>query len=138
MSDMTDFNQQIINEFRANGGVVGGPFEGATVVLLTTTGARSGQPRLCPLVAQVADDGTVYVFASKAGAPTHPSWYHNLVANPTVTVEIGTDKFDASAEVLPRAERDAVYAEQVRRSPQFGEYEAATDRVIPVVALRRA
>jgi deazaflavin-dependent oxidoreductase (nitroreductase family) len=137
VSDVTDFNTMIIDEFRANAGVVGGPFEGASVVLLTTIGAKSGVERLIPLVCQSADDGMLYVFASKGGAPTNPDWYHNLVANPVVTVEFGAESFAATAIEVTGAERDAVYEEQVRLSPQFGEYQANTDRVIPVIALRR-
>lgn len=138
MSEMNDFNQQIIEEFRRNQGVVGGPFAGAPVVLLTTTGARTGRTRTNPLVAQLADDGTtLYVFASKAGAPTHPDWYHNLVAHPEVVVEFGTDRFDAVAEPLTGAVRDEIYARQEARFPDFAAYQQRAGRVIPVVALRR-
>src|SRR5580658_7696987 len=112
MSEMTDFNQAIIEEFRANHGVVGGGFAGAPVVLLHTTGARSGQPRVNPLVSLPRDDGTLYVFASKAGAPTHPDWYHNLVAHPEVQVELGDDTFSATASEVTGDERDRIYAEQ--------------------------
>ncbi len=99
MSEMDDFNTRIIEEFRANDGVVGGPFEGATLVLLHTTGAKSGAERVTPVVARL-DGDDLYVFASKAGAPTHPDWFHNLVADPSVTVELGTDTFAATAVVL--------------------------------------
>jgi deazaflavin-dependent oxidoreductase (nitroreductase family) len=136
MSDMNDFNAQIIAEFRGNGGEVGGPFAGATIVLLTTTGARSGQPRTNPVVARIEGDN-LYVFASKAGAPTNPDWFHNLVAHPEVTVELGTDTFTARAEVVQGDERDRVYAAQAAEFPNFAEYEASTDRVIPVVRLVR-
>jgi deazaflavin-dependent oxidoreductase (nitroreductase family) len=133
---MSDWNTQLIAEFRANEGRVGGQFEGAPVLLLTTTGAKSGQARTSPMMYLASDDPKrVYVFASKAGAPTNPDWYHNLVANPTVTVELGAETFEASAEPVTGAERDAIYAEQARRYP---EYEAKTTRVIPVVALTRA
>ncbi|HWD55227.1 MAG TPA: nitroreductase family deazaflavin-dependent oxidoreductase [Acidimicrobiales bacterium] len=137
MSEMNDFNAKIIDEFRANHGVVGGPFDGAPVVLLTTTGARSGAERVNPLVALV-QDGTVYVVASKGGAPTDPDWYHNLVAHPEVEVEIGHEKFDAEAHVVTGAERDRLFAAQVAQMPGFADYEArAGERVIPVVELRR-
>jgi deazaflavin-dependent oxidoreductase (nitroreductase family) len=136
VADMDDFNRQVIEEFRSNGGVVGGPFAGSTVLLLTTTGARSGRTRVTPVVSRT-EDGDVFVFASKAGAPTHPDWFHNLVANPSVTVELGTDTYPATAEVLEGAERDRVYAAQAEQFPNFAEYQAATDRVIPVVRLVR-
>ncbi|MFN8050714.1 MAG: nitroreductase family deazaflavin-dependent oxidoreductase [Acidimicrobiales bacterium] len=133
---MHDFNASIIAEFRANGGKVGGPFEGATMIVLTTTGAKSGQLRTIPLVCR-PDGDRIVIFASKAGAPTNPDWFHNLVANPTVHVEYGTDSYDATAEVLTGEERDRIYAEQAAESPAFAEYQANTDRVIPVVALNR-
>jgi len=136
MTDRNEFNAQVIAEFRANGGAVGGAFEGATILLLTTTGARSGLERVTPVVCRV-DGDDVYVFASKAGAPTDPDWFHNLVANPEVGVELGTDTFRARAVVLDRASRDRVYAAQAAEYPNFAEYEAATDRVIPVVRLDR-
>ncbi len=140
MSAMDEFNQPIIDEFRANGGKVGGMFAGSTIVLLTTTGAKSGQKRLNPLAAQVDDDGTVYVFASAAGAPKDPDWYRNLVAHPQVEVEIGTDRYTATATTLSGAARDAIYERQKATSPQFSEYEEKTKgiRTIPVVALARA
>jgi deazaflavin-dependent oxidoreductase (nitroreductase family) len=137
MSTMSDFNKKIIDEFRANHGVVGGPFDGAAVVLLSTTGAKSGQRRTNPLAALVGEDGTLYVFASKGGAPTNPDWYHNLVAHPEVEVEFGDERFAAVATPVTGAERDRLYAEQVARMPGFGDYEKATTRVIPVVELRR-
>jgi deazaflavin-dependent oxidoreductase (nitroreductase family) len=137
MSEYKDWNQKVIDEFRANEGKVGGQFEGAPVLLLTTTGAKSGRRHTTPTMYQAGDD-TLYVFASKAGAPTHPDWYHNLVANPTVTVEVGTDTYEATAVPVSGADRDRVYAEQVARYPGFGEYQEKTTRVIPVVALTRA
>ncbi len=136
MSDMDEFNTAIIEEFRANGGVVGGPFEGATIVLVTTTGAKSGKVRVNPLVARLEGDN-VYVFASKAGAPTNPDWFHNLVADPSVTVEFGSETFAARAEVLEGEDRDRVYAAQAEQVPTFAEYQAGTDRVIPVIRLAR-
>jgi deazaflavin-dependent oxidoreductase (nitroreductase family) len=136
MSEMDDFNTRIIEEFRANDGVVGGPFEGATLVLLHTTGAKSGAERVTPVVARL-DGDDLYVFASKAGAPTHPDWFHNLVADPSVTVELGTDTFAATAVVLEGGARDEVYAAQAAVFPNFAEYQEKTDRVIPVVRLDR-
>jgi deazaflavin-dependent oxidoreductase (nitroreductase family) len=136
MPDMNDFNTKIIEEFRSNDGVVGGQFEGAPLLLLTTTGAKSGQPRVAPMMYRPEGD-RLYVFASKAGAPTNPDWYHNLVANPEVSVEVGKEQFEAHATVVDRAERDRIYAEQAAVYPGFAEYEAKTDRVIPVVALDR-
>jgi deazaflavin-dependent oxidoreductase (nitroreductase family) len=138
MNDFNDFNQQIIAEFRANDGVVGGPFAGAPLVLLTTTGAKSGIERTQPLVCREGDGGTIYVFASKAGADTHPAWFHNLVAHPRVTVERGSERYAAIATPVEGAERDAIFAANAAERPQFAEYEAKTTRVIPVVALNRA
>lgn len=136
---MSDFNARIIEEFRANEGVVGGPFAGAPMVLLTTTGARSGEPRVSPLVCSTGEDGTLYVFGSKAGATTHPAWFHNLKADPRVTVEFGSERFDAVADEITGEERDAIFARQAVRMPQFAEYEQkAAGRTIPVVALRRS
>lgn len=137
MSDMSDFNRGIIDEFRANGGKVGA-FGDAPLVLITTTGAKSGKSLVTPLVSQPQDDGTLYVFASYAGAPKNPAWYHNLVAHPEVEVEFGTDRFTATATPLTGAERDAIYSRQKELFPQFAEYETKTDRVIPVVALVRS
>jgi deazaflavin-dependent oxidoreductase (nitroreductase family) len=137
MTDAVDWNQKIIDEFRANEGKVGGQFEGAPLLLLTTTGAKSGRRHTTPVMYLPGDESTVYVFASKAGAPTDPQWYRNLVANPTVTVEIGTDKYDATASTLERDERDKKYAVQAKKYPGFAEYQEKTTRVIPVVALTR-
>jgi deazaflavin-dependent oxidoreductase (nitroreductase family) len=131
-----DWNTKIINEFRENGGKVGGPFEGAPLLLLTTTGRRTGVPRTSPMM--YLDDGTGrwLVFASKAGADTDPDWFHNLRANPEVTVEIGDrPQVKARAVVLEGEERDRWFAEQASRYPGFAGYQTKTDRVIPVVAL---
>ena len=114
--------------------MVGGPFEGATLLLLHTTGAKSGLERVNPMM-YLEQDGRTFVFASKAGAPTHPDWYHNLVANPAVTVEIGTDTRSATAIVLDDDERASVYAVQAERFPGFAEYQSKTSRTIPVVEL---
>jgi deazaflavin-dependent oxidoreductase (nitroreductase family) len=136
MADTNDFNTQIIEEFRANAGVVGGQFEGAPILLLTTTGAKSGQPRIAPMMYR-SEGERVFVFASKAGAPTNPDWYHNLVAHPEVTVEIGVERFNAHASPVTGAERDRIYTEQGTQYPGFAEYQEKTDRVIPVVELKR-
>lgn len=132
----TDFNASIIAEFRANGGKVGGPFEGAPMVLLHTTGAKSGKERVNPLV--YTRDGDRYVvIASKGGAPTNPDWYHNVRANPRVTLEVGEETFEATATVVDGAERDRLFAAQAELMPGFKDYEKNTDRVIPVVVLDR-
>jgi len=129
-----DFNAQIIDEFRANQGRVGGPFEGSTLLLLHHVGAKSGKDRLNPLVYN--RDGERYVvFASKAGAPSNPDWYHNLKAHPNVTIEVGTDTIEVRAEEATGEERDRLFRDQTERSPQFAEYQAKTERVIPVVVL---
>jgi len=136
MSDYADWNRKIIEEFRANEGKVGGPFEGAPVLLITTTGAKSGRLYTTPVM-YLSEDGKLYVFASKAGAPTNPDWYHNLLANPRVTLEVGTERFDATATPVQAEERDRIYAEQARRYPGFAEYQEKTSRLIPVVELVR-
>ncbi|MEU4573840.1 nitroreductase family deazaflavin-dependent oxidoreductase [Nonomuraea sp. ATR24] len=131
-----DFNQQVIDEFRANGGRVGGYFEGSDLVLLTTTGAKSGKPTTTPVM--YLKDGDRYVIiASNAGADHHPAWYHNLRANPVATAEIGTETFEVKAEFVEGAERDELYARMVAVAATFAEYEARTTRRIPVVALHR-
>jgi deazaflavin-dependent oxidoreductase (nitroreductase family) len=134
---MADFNQQIIQEFRANAGKVGRMFEGTGLVLLTTVGARSGKRRTSP-VGYARDGDRILVFASNAGQPKHPDWYHNLLANPQVTVETGTKTFAAIAVPLHGEERDRLYAERGKRVPDYAEYQVKTDRVIPVVALYRS
>ena len=132
-----EMNRQVIDEFRSSGGKAGGVFEGKPLVLVHHIGAKSGIERIAPLVA-LLDDGRVYVFASKGGSDTHPDWYRNLVANPAVTVELGTETYQATARVLEGAERDEIYAKHVALEPQFGEYQRRTTRVIPVVELVRA
>ncbi|MEX0664903.1 MAG: nitroreductase family deazaflavin-dependent oxidoreductase [Acidimicrobiia bacterium] len=134
---MNDFNQQIIDEFRANGGKVGGPFKGAHLLLLHTTGAKSGQERVAPLAYRKEGDGLA-VFGSKAGAHTHPDWYHNVLANPDVTVEVGTEEFSARARVAEGEERDRIWEAQKRDIPYVAEYEQKTDRQIPVIVLERS
>ena len=133
---MNDRNAAIIDEFRANDGKVGGAFEGAPVLLLHTTGAKSGSERVNPMM-YLEESGRIFVFASKAGADTHPDWYHNLRANPEVSVELGSQHFEATAVVLDGEHRDQVYAEQVARFPGFGDYQNKTARIIPVVELVR-
>lgn len=134
---MNDWNAQIIAEFRANDGKVGGPFEGAPMVLVHHKGARTGTERITPLMAQV-DGERIYVFASMAGAPDNPDWYHNLLAHPETTIEYGAD---ADVPVLAREltgeDRDRIWDRQKVEWPQFAGYEAATDRTIPVLELQR-
>jgi len=133
-----EFNQQIIEEFRANGGRVGGPFEGARLLLLTTVGARSGARHTTPL-GYLPDGGDrVLVIASAGGTPNHPAWFHNLVANPLVTVEDGVFTYEARAVVLEGAERDRAFARATEADPGWADYQAKTARVIPVVALQEA
>jgi len=133
---VNDWNTNVIAEFRANEGKVGGPFEGAPVLLLHTKGAKSGQERINPMM-YLDLDGKRYVFASYAGAPTNPDWYHNLVANPSVTIEVGTETYEATAAPVSLEERDRIYPLQVAVAPGFGEYELKTTRKIPVVELVR-
>jgi deazaflavin-dependent oxidoreductase (nitroreductase family) len=129
-----DFNARIIDEFHANEGRVGGPFAGSTLLLLHHVGAKSGKDRINPL-AYHRDGDRYVIFASKAGSPTNPDWYHNLKANPNVTIEVGTDTIDVVAGEATGEERDRLFTAQVERSPAFGEYQAKTDRVIPVIVL---
>jgi deazaflavin-dependent oxidoreductase (nitroreductase family) len=131
-----DFNQQIIDEFRANEGRVGGFFEGKPLVLLTTTGAKSGKQITTPVM-WVADGDRYVVIASNGGADTNPAWYHNLRATPEATAVVGTEEFKVKAVFAEGAERDRLYAAMVAQAPQFAEYEAKTDRLIPVIALER-
>jgi len=134
---MKAFNTSIVDEFRTNGGKVGGPFEGATLLLLTSTGAKSGQPRLAPL-AYLTIEGKMIIIGSKAGADTNPDWVHNLRANPRAHVEVGTDAYDVVARELPREERDEMYPKVVELAPGFGDYQSKTSRVIPLFELQRA
>jgi deazaflavin-dependent oxidoreductase (nitroreductase family) len=133
---MRAFNTNIVDEFRANGGKVGGPFEGATLLLLTTTGAKSGQPRLAPL-AYFDIEGKRIIIGSKAGADTNPDWVHNLRANPRAHIEVGADAYDVTTRELPRDERDAIFDKVVAAAPGFGTYQAKTSRVIPLFELQR-
>ena len=133
---MHDFNNDVINEFRANDGKVGGGFEGASMVLVHHTGARSGTERVTPLVYRPEGDGWV-IFASKGGAPDNPDWYHNLKAHPATTIEVGSERVDVTAIEVTGADRDRIWEAQKVEAPQFAEYEASTDRIIPVVLLER-
>jgi deazaflavin-dependent oxidoreductase (nitroreductase family) len=134
MADRNDFNSKIIDEFRANSGKVGGPFEGAPLLLLHTTGAKTGQQRVNPMMYRKLDNGYA-VFASKAGAPTNPDWYHNLVANPEVSAEIGTQTLGLTARVAAGDERERIWIAHKTDNPGFADYEAKTTRQIPVVIL---
>jgi deazaflavin-dependent oxidoreductase (nitroreductase family) len=136
MSEYNDFNNKLIEEFRANGGKVGGQFGGAPLLLLTTTGAKSGQPRVAPLV-YTTDGDRIVIVASKGGAPTNPDWYHNVVANPEVTVERDSETYRARATVQEGAERDRLFNQMVEMMPGFGDYQRNTTRVIPVIVLER-
>ena len=135
--DWNSWNAPVIEQFRANAGEVrSGRYAGRRLVLLTTTGARSGQPRTTPL--SFTRDGERYVvIASKAGSPTHPDWYHNLVRNPLVTLETGAETFQARARVADGEERERLYAAQAAVMPQFSEYQGRTSRQIPVVVFER-
>lgn len=138
---MNDWNDGIIAEFRANDGRLGGRWSGVHLLLLHTTGRTTGRERVSPMMYFRRGD-TVYVIASKAGASTHPAWYLNLVADPRVRVELattdGVEAWDGMAEPVPGAERDRLFAEFTAVAPGFGTYQAGTDRVIPIVAVRRA
>lgn len=134
--DIRALNKSVIEEFRANGGSVGGPMAGTPLLLLTTTGAKSGQTRINPL-AYLTDGDRYIIIASFAGSPTNPPWFHNLVANPKVTVEVGGEQFTAQARVLGEPDRSRLYRKMAAKLPTFGEYERKTTRRIPVIALAR-
>src|SRR5579884_258791 len=133
MSNPDNFNQMVIDSFRANGGKVNGP---NPLILLTTTGAKSGQPRTNP-IAYSTDGDRIIILASKGGAPTNPDWYYNLLANPVVTVELGTEHFQARAAVATGQERERLFAQHVALMPGFAEYQHKTSRQIPVIILER-
>jgi deazaflavin-dependent oxidoreductase (nitroreductase family) len=135
MEQANDWNRRTIEEFRATGGKVGGNFAGAPLLLLHTVGARSGKERINPMMYQDLGDGRVAVFASKAGEPTHPDWYHNLVANPDVTAEVGREIRRFRARTATADEREPIWSKQKQEYPGFAGYEARTDRQIPVVIL---
>ena len=134
MSEASERNKKIIDEFRENSGKVGGRFEGKTLLLLHTKGAKSQEERINP-VACIRDGDRLAVIASKGGAPTHPDWYYNVVANPLVTVEVGTEKFQARASAAEEPERTRLYNKMVEVMPGFGDYRLKTTRVIPVIVL---
>ncbi|MGH7779015.1 MAG: nitroreductase family deazaflavin-dependent oxidoreductase [Candidatus Binataceae bacterium] len=136
MADMNDFNRKVIDEFRASGGKVGPPFAGAPMILLTTKGAKSGRTYTTPLVYS-RDGDRLVIIASKAGAPKHPDWYHNLIANPVITVEVGAEKFQVKAHVTSGAERERLYNAQAAMMPVFNEYRQKAKREIPVFTLER-
>ncbi len=136
MSNQTNWNQSIIDEFRANSGKVGGRFADRTLLLLHTIGAKSGQERVNP-VAYIKDGDRYVIIASKGGAPTNPDWYYNILAHPLVTVEVGTERFQARAEVPPEPERARLYNKMVEVNPGFADYQKKTTRVIPVITLTR-
>lgn len=131
---MNDFNTQVIEEFRANGGSAGGMFAGKPLLLLHNVGARSGTEYVTPLV-YLGEDGRTFIFASKAGADSHPGWFHNLKAEPNVSIEIGGDKREVVAVEITGEERDQLYSLQEQREPQFSDYAQKTDRTIPVIEL---
>lgn len=141
MPEANNWNQQVIAEFRANEGRVGGPFAGAPMVLVHHVGRKSGTEHVTPLVylPKEGDDDSIYIFASKAGAPAHPDWYHNLVTAGQTTIEVGTSAYPVAITELSGDERDRVFAEQVRRMPGFGDYASKTAgiRTIPVLELTR-
>ena len=140
MTDAMNFdeiNRQVIEEFRTSGGKAGGMLEGKPLVLVHHVGAKSGTERIAPLV-PLLHDGRIFIFASKGGADTNPDWYHNLVAHPETTVELGTETFPVTARVLTGDERDEIYAKQVAAEPQFGDYERSTSRIIPAIELQRS
>ncbi|WP_319436103.1 nitroreductase family deazaflavin-dependent oxidoreductase [Mycobacterium sp. RTGN5] len=139
MTDAMNFdemNRQVIEEFRTSGGKAGGMFEGKPLVLVHHVGAKSGTERIAPLV-PLLEDGRIFIFASKGGADTNPDWYHNLVAHPDTTVELGTETFPVTAKVITGSEHDEIYAKQVAAEPQFGDYQRSTSRIIPVIELQR-
>ncbi len=133
---MSDWNTKIIEEFRANQGKVGGNFENMKLLLLHTTGAKSGLLRLNP-AAYTEDGDRLVIIASKGGADTHPDWYYNVVANPNVTIEVGTEKYDAVATVEQEPERTRLYDQMAAQHPFFEEYRQKTSRIIPVITLKR-
>jgi deazaflavin-dependent oxidoreductase (nitroreductase family) len=136
INGLNDWDRRIIEEFRANGGNVGGQFTGAPLLLLTTKGAKSGQQRISPLV-YLSEGGHIYVFAGNRGVPTNPGWYHNLVAHPDVIVELGPEKFEARATVVDSEEWDRLGSIQLQKIPALAELRAKITRKVPVVLLER-
>lgn len=133
---MTDFNSNVIEEFRANEGKIGGFFAGTDMLLLTTVDAKTGEPKLTPII-YVEDAGRIFIVGSKGGSPSHPDWYHNMIEQPDVTVEIGSERYQARARILAEPERAQRFAWLAERVPGYGEYQEKTTRVIPVVELVR-
>ncbi|MFD0275361.1 nitroreductase/quinone reductase family protein [Kitasatospora sp. NPDC127111] len=136
MSERQQRNQLVINEFRSAGGVVGGDFDGVPLLLLTSTGARSGEPRTMPMT-YLRDGERLVVFAANGGRPNHPGWYHNLRADPTALVEVGTESYRVTATVTEGAERDRLWAQQLLLTPYFRTFQERAGRRIPVLALTR-
>jgi deazaflavin-dependent oxidoreductase (nitroreductase family) len=136
MSERTEFNRKVIEEFRSTGGTVGGPFKGAPMILVTHKGAKSGKEYTTPLV-YTRDSDRYVIIASMGGAPEDPQWFRNIVAHPDVTLEVGTEKFAAKARVAEGEERARLYRAQADLMPNFDEYAAKTTRQIPVVVLER-
>jgi deazaflavin-dependent oxidoreductase (nitroreductase family) len=136
MSEHKDWNKAIIEEFRANKGKVGGHFENSSLLLLHTTGAKSGKSRINPVM-YLEDKNRILIFASKAGAPSNPDWYHNLVANPELTIELGSEEFNVTATIAEEPERTELYRKMAGLNSGFAEYEKKTNRKIPVVILTR-
>ena len=134
MASVSDYNQRIIEEFRANGGQPPSWSGSSSLLLLHHRGAKSGVERVNP-VAYLEDEGRYVIFASKGGAPVNPGWYHNVTAHPETTIEVGSDTVPVSANEASGEERDRLFAAQAQRSPQFAEYQQKTDRVIPVIVL---
>jgi deazaflavin-dependent oxidoreductase (nitroreductase family) len=135
---VSDWNQQVIDEFRANEGRVGGMFEGAPMIIIHHLGAKTGVERETPLVYFAEDDGQMIIVASKGGAPENPAWYYNLKANPTINVEVGAEKFPVTVDEVTGDERDQVWKRIVAERPGFGEYQEKTSRLIPVLRLTPA
>lgn len=135
---MSDWNQQIIDEFRANSGRVGGMFEGAPMILIHHLGAKSGAERVTPLVHFPEEGGRTVIVASAGGAPKHPAWFHNLKANPKIDVEVGTETYPVLAEEITGTERNELWDRVVATNPGFGDYQRKTDRIIPLLRLTRA
>jgi deazaflavin-dependent oxidoreductase (nitroreductase family) len=134
---VSDWNEKIIAEFRANAGRVGGMFEGAPMILIHHVGAKSGIERVTPLVHFPEDDGSTVIVASNGGAPTHPAWFHNLTANPKIDVEVGAETYTVVADEITGSERDEFWKHVVAERPGFGDYERKTERVIPLLRLTR-
>ena len=134
---MNDWNKNIVDQFRSNAGKVGPPFENTPIALLHNTGRKSGKTYVNPLAYQRLDQKTIAVFASKGGSPTNPDWFNNVVAHPKVSVEVGTETYDATARVAEGDEREMIWTKQKKEFPGFAEYEGRTTRQIPVIILER-